>query len=193
MNVPVAVASVVLAGMNAWASTVTLEVRQPVVVCMQAGVASPWVVTRAEAIAAQIFAGVGVRIEWKHGERYCKSRSEQTIIVSLSTGAPATRVPGALAYAQPYEGVHIEVFFDRILKTVDPLRVPGLLGHVLAHEITHILQGVNRHSEEGVMKAHWDERDHIEMNWKPLPFTAEDADLIQRGMDSRASRLPKRD
>jgi hypothetical protein len=29
----------------------------------------------------------------------------------------------------------------------------ALLAHVMAHEITHVLEGIDRHSSEGVMKA----------------------------------------
>jgi hypothetical protein len=55
-----------------------------------------------------------------------------------------------------------------------PWRVPALLAHVLAHEIAHQLEGIGRHSAEGVMKALWDERDFLEMSDKPLPFAPED-------------------
>jgi hypothetical protein len=78
------------------------------------------------------------------------------------------------------------VFYDRIGRTVEPRRVPALLAHVLAHEIGHQLEGISRHSTEGVMKAHWNERDFLEMSDKPLPFAPEDVELIRRGMMNRA-------
>jgi hypothetical protein len=62
------------------------------------------------------------------------------------------------------------------------------LAHVLAHEITHILQGVSRHSESGVMKATWDQRDFEKMAWKPLTFTERDVMLIHFGLEARAAR-----
>ena len=34
-----------------------------------------------------------------------------------------------------------------------------LLAHVLVHEITHVLEGVDRHTGQGVMKARWTEDD----------------------------------
>jgi hypothetical protein len=37
--------------------------------------------------------------------------------------------------------------------------VPIILGHVLVHEITYILQGICRHSESRIMKARWELRD----------------------------------
>ena len=50
--------------------------------------------------------------------------------------------PGAMAYARPYEGVHIVVLYDRMQKVQGRLR-PVLLGHVLAHELTHVLLGAD--------------------------------------------------
>jgi hypothetical protein len=48
----------------------------------------------------------------------------------------------------------------------------------MAHEIGHVLQGVNRHSESGVMKANWTDIDFESMTFEPLRFTPEDARLI---------------
>jgi len=66
---------------------------------------------------------------------------------------------------------------------------PVLLGHVLAHEIGHILQGTDRHSETGLMKARWDSREIMAMDWKPLSFTADDVVLIRIGMATREAHL----
>jgi hypothetical protein len=60
---------------------------------------------------------------------------------------------------------------------------------VIAHEVAHILQGLMRHSESGIMKAQWTGADYQQMTWKPLQFTDEDVMLIHRGLRAReASR-----
>ena len=92
--------------------------------------------------------------------------------------------PDALAYARP-NGEYAEVFWDRI-QAESPTHTEALLAHVLVHEITHVLQGVARHSETGVMKAHWDAADMGQLAWKPLPFAPEDVNLICAGLDERA-------
>jgi hypothetical protein len=78
---------------------------------------------------------------------------------------------------------------------VDRLRVPvskplagALLGHVLAHELAHVLEASTRHSEAGVMKARWDNRDLEQMSMRPLSFSAEDAASIQSGLAITLSR-----
>lgn len=67
----------------------------------------------------------------------------------------------------------------------EPGKVPCLLAHVMAHEITHMLQGVSRHSLTGVMKPRWDRNDYSQMAWRPLAFTEGDIALIQLGMKAR--------
>ena len=152
----------------------------------------PFIVTQAESRAGRMFADIGVNIEWRRGGRDCQARPEETIFIRLSTDSSSTLLPGALAYAMPYEGTHIEVLFDRILKMVEQRRQAALLAHVLAHEVAHILEGVNRHSDEGMMKSNWNESDFMHMSWKPLPFAPVDVILIQRGLEARVSRMAKR-
>src|ERR1022692_4428845 len=76
-----------------------------------------------------------------------------------------------------------------------------------SNEITHVLQGMTRHSETGIMKAHWDDRDlrmrHSETgimkaHWddrdlrkissKGLAFTPHEVLLIHQEMAARLSR-----
>jgi hypothetical protein len=71
------------------------------------------------------------------------------------------------------------VFYDRIKQKPAP---GELLAHVMVHEITHILQGISRHSDSGVMKANWSGEDFQRMRYKVLPFAEEDVVLIHRGL-----------
>jgi hypothetical protein len=134
----------------------------------------------AEALAARIFGKIGISLEW--GTREPAGESSQPIFIELVRGTPENRMPGALAYALPYEGIHITVFFDRMEKMPGPGTV---LAHVMVHEIAHVLQGISRHSEAGVMKAHWTAKDFGDMSYKPLVFTALDVELIYAGLSAR--------
>src|SRR5215469_17099182 len=54
------------------------------------------------------------------------------------------------------------------------------------HEITHLLQGTDWHSDTGVMKARWDGRDFWKMSrMEQLPFTEMDLILIHFGLEAR--------
>src|ERR1700693_3701582 len=142
-------------------------------------------VIEARATASDMFAAIGVKLDW----RLCpKSGGQGTIVISLEMGSPATREPHELAHTSPYEGTHIVIFYDCVRK-VRPKKFSVVLAHVMVHEVTHILQGICRHSATGVMKAQWDDEDFIQVPWKPLPFTDADIDLIRRGWDAREARL----
>jgi hypothetical protein len=140
-------------------------------------------------LANQMCATIGVRLEWRGGEPR-RTSCPRCIGIELASHTPADLLPGALAYALPYEGAHIRVFYDRVEREVVPSLRTALLAHVLVHEISHILQGIDRHSDIGVMKAHWTKQDYLQMGVQALPFTPEDVVLIQLGLASRASGAP---
>jgi len=69
--------------------------------------------------------------------------------------------------------------------------MPEFLGNVLAHELTHALEGLKRHSSEGLMKAEWSAGDIARMVYGPLPLAVEDRDLLRsRFRKEIASTLP---
>lgn len=147
----------------------------------------PGVVRYARQTASRIFARIGVSIEWRAGLTGCP---EQGIQISLNNRSPEWFKPGALAYALPYEGTHICVLYDRVAGNLDPLRASFVLGHVFAHEITHILQGTVRHSSSGLMKARWNDDDLERMiRQRPLKFAPEDVGLIYRGIARREGQV----
>jgi hypothetical protein len=139
----------------------------------------------AQAMASKLFATAGVRVNW-HGLRGCPATA---IFIRVSTDPKNRQSPGAFAYALPYDSVHIMIFCDRVQKAIEPDGVPYVMAYVLVHEVAHVLQGVVRHSNTGIMKAKWTSQDYAQMYSKPLPFTAEDIDLIQSGLDARNRRL----
>src|SRR5437762_13075981 len=97
-----------LAG-SAWAASKSEN--QRLTVCIEDGKHAG--VADAAAKASSLFLSAGVKLEW-HGELSdCKGRPD-AMVVSFRATTPKTFHPGALAYAFPYEGVHIEVFYDRI-------------------------------------------------------------------------------
>jgi hypothetical protein len=136
---------------------------------------------QAKMVASAILASAGVKLQW-HEPNKCPA---EAILITLSSDVPARFMPGALAYALPFDGTHIVVFYDRV-KNDRVKNRPGyaqsVLGHVIAHEITHILQGAVWHSETGIMKPQWSRADFMAMIGKPLHFTEEDVERMQRGL-----------
>jgi hypothetical protein len=134
----------------------------------------------AQGLATRIFADIGIPLDWRPCEPTNES-SQTPIVVQLVSGNKEERLSGVLGYAVPYRR-HIIIFFDRIQTMENSWTV---LGHVMVHEITHILQGVSRHSDTGLMKSHWSSRDLREMRYKPLPFTQEDLILLYSALAMR--------
>jgi hypothetical protein len=136
----------------------------------------------AEASATKMFAGIGISLEWRTGTPIVES--SRAIFIEFTTETPESLMPGAMAYALPYEGSHLRIFYDRITSNFYPR---SFLAHVMAHEITHLLQGVCRHSATGVMKANWNHDDFKAMCTGTLPFTPYDMELIYAGLAARAN------
>jgi hypothetical protein len=174
----------VVAGMSVQARAAGQAGERKVTVCMERELDDN-VADQAQVIASRMFANIGVRIDWHNSLRACAASPDRAIVVNLKTQSSKNDVPGVLASAQPFEGVHIQVLYDRVRRV--PRRAPYLLAHVLVHEITHILQGICRHSETGVMKAQWNEDDYARMANHPLAFTDYDVLLIHSGLDARVS------
>jgi hypothetical protein len=179
------VAIAVAATGTASARNIELVTGTRVPVCVQ-GIAHSYVaLPQAEGLASEMFAAAGVTIEWR-GMKNCPADGIQ---IRLSEKTPESDNPNSYAYALPYEGVHIVVFWDRITNIAERRAIPSFLAHVLVHEVTHILQGTCRHSETGVMKAVYTSMDIGKMELHSLPFTEEDVALIHRGIEARrASR-----
>ena len=52
------------------------------------------------------------------------------------------------------------------------------LGHVMAHELGHLLLGSNSHSGMGIMRAHWQSEELRRLSRGGLWFTNEQADRM---------------
>ena len=142
--------------------------------------------------ANTIFAGIRVQLMWT-GQMQPASTAvagcaggpaTHDLAVEIVPHAPASFSDAALAVAMPYadSGVRIVIFYDRVDPLVRGHGAPQatVLGYVLAHEIAHVLQGIARHSETGIMRARWTNNDFKQMGAKVLLFTPEDVQLIRR-------------
>jgi hypothetical protein len=84
-------------------------------------------------------------------------------------------------------GRHASVFYHR----VDELAESGgasralLLGHIMAHEIGHLLLGVNSHSATGLMHVPWDRTQRERASLGTLLFTHTEAEQIRRQATDR--------
>ena len=157
------------------------EIGQKITVCLNFATTDRLVIkAMAKELATRMFADAGISVEWTSRETV-HGNVRPPIVVQAVIGASPDFMPDALAYAELAEGGRITVFLDR----VERRDYPGIvLAHVLVHEITHMAQGINRHSATGVMKARWTGRDYSEMRLHPLRFEPEDLELIHQGLSN---------
>jgi len=139
-------------------------------------------------LVSEMFASIGVSVDWRVWDA-CPA-GVGAIRVRLSDSSPSMPNSEALAVARPYEG-SIVVFLDRVREELNRHRGPSVIAHVLVHEITHVLEGINWHSDTGIMKARWNSNDYGEMCHKPLPFAEEDVGLIYDGLKVRRAAVAR--
>jgi len=171
-----------MAALLASGSSIEAAGRLVTPVCMSSS--ADFRVARAKQIAGWLLGFATVHVEWLPVSR-CPPKS---IVVTLQPRTPDTLRPEWFAYSQPFEGTQIIVFLDRIQAAVPARRFAQLLGHVLAHEIAHMIEGTDCHSSEGVMKVRWSGADYLKMDYLQLRFTESDIQLIRQGLPALETR-----
>ena len=161
-------------------------------------------VVAAEGVAAEIYRNIGIELRWQSQCRAAQldAPASQAFPNLVMLGmrwverAPATTTPLAIAAATPfqYTGTRIVLFTDRVRDTLrqDDFIGVAVLGHVLAHEIGHVLLGNDEHADGGIMKAYWSASDKTGMRHRPLRFTNNEADMMRRRFDCQGAVIAAR-
>jgi hypothetical protein len=86
------------------------------------------------------------------------------------------------------------IFYDPIKKFAAEREVSPaqLLGHVLAHEMGHILLGEKSHSGMGLMRAQWSSRELLAVEHGTLYFSAYESKQIRKSVLARWQTLAQR-
>jgi hypothetical protein len=145
---------------------------------------------RAKFWASRLLADAGIALEWHDGAPDSGVGPEVVGITVVAKAPPDYDLPpkrNALASALPYATgpVRIQVYYDRLMDYVAAfgVRAPMVVGHVFAHEIGHVLEGIARHSEKGLMRARWSADDLWRITRYGLPFAAEDRFLMRSRLE----------
>jgi hypothetical protein len=106
------------------------------------------------------------------------------IRILIEHGGRRSAGKNVLANTTPYRGMGstIHVYLDRIV-TAGPLPATGtVLAYVFAHEITHLVEGIDRHSDSGILKAFWSKEDYKRIRDFKLTFDARDVEMLRDRM-----------
>jgi hypothetical protein len=145
-------------------------------------------------LASGIFDQIGVRLVWHNGELPAANSASQPVFAIRTLEHPlesATSTALASARIVGSAGTEITIYKDRLQRFLaDHGSVAGVAaGYVLAHELAHVMQGVARHSESGILKANWSREDCQAMVFHKLAFTQLDVELIHRGLAVQRASL----
>jgi hypothetical protein len=96
-----------------------------------------------------------------------KCRDERLGDSVMGTAISGAKARGRIAY----------ILYDRIARVaaLDQTPIARALGHVMAHEVGHLLMGVSSHADEGLMRANWNPRET-----RPQTFTGNQVQQIRR-------------
>jgi hypothetical protein len=134
-------------------------------------------------MVSDVFRKIGVLLTWRKGDVPARRNA---LGIRTEEHAPASASAEALAATELRASTSpgITIYEDRLQAfwIAGSLPAPVAAGYVLAHELTHAIQGVARHSDSGIMKAHWSESDFQQMMFRKLEFAPVDVDLIHRGL-----------
>lgn len=177
-------------------STATLLAaeRMNVSVCNQ-GRLPESLVEKAEAEADLVFRSMNVEVVW------AKCRDEFPggdvdggfrFVIRLRDGHPpktagltSLDTMGKALMTAPGEGYIADVHYKAVQAFADRngIDVEGLLGHVIAHELGHLLLGPG-HSAHGIMSALWRGADAMALKRRWLKFTVAEQERIHRSLDT---------
>ncbi|MBZ5548782.1 MAG: hypothetical protein LAO22_12640 [Acidobacteriia bacterium] len=139
------------------------------------------VVKQAMGIAERIYRKVGIEIACReHDDSDAEGTAFFVRIVPNSFNLPREDF-GVAFVGSDGLGVQADVFYSGIRQVAQSssLDAAEILGHVIAHEVGHLLLGSNSHSALGIMQAHWAIGQLREVSMGTLGFDKQQSENIR--------------
>jgi hypothetical protein len=143
-----------------WSEAASQKDPQITVVVYNDAVISERVIKSAKETAGRIYHDAGVQIVWKdHGDTATGGTELFVRIVHRSLNLPGEDF-GIAFVGGDGRGVQADIFYSGIEQLTNNISTGAaqVMGHVMAHELGHLLLGMNSHSNLGIMQAHWSEQ-----------------------------------
>jgi hypothetical protein len=159
------------------------------------------VLAKAEREAARIFHRAEVNVMWidclsSRGQRASDpacgnpmGRSHLAVRIVPWSSSSSGAVFGIAFLSPEGSGVYSDVFYDSVerLHAEWHVGIPTLLGHVIAHEVGHLLLGANSHAGMGIMRPKWQGEELRSIAMGRLLFTPPQIESFK----ARLSALPR--
>ena len=158
----------------------------------------PGALGRAETEAGRILAKAGLRTIWLNCPMAdssdslrdpCQGRLEGTDVVLRVLSKPNHKKVQDTEFGFAVVPILASVYYDEVMQlaTSDAatFETPIILGSVIAHEIGHLLLGLDSHSIKGIMQGRWDRRQIHQAMTGRLLFSEEESQRIRREVIAR--------
>ena len=145
---------------------------------------------RAQDDATRVFQLSGITLVWVDAKT-CTALCLTIRIVARPVSAKSRdpHMLGVAASTPEARGINVWIFYPRIRAySVDlGMHISQLLGHVIAHEMGHLLLPYDTHSAAGVMRPAWDDAQVRAAVKGGLTFTPDQAASIREHLSACAS------
>ncbi len=143
------------------------------------------VLSHAEKETDRVFAQTGIQLSWAScavSDRDFANAPASFVACSRASDAPIIKIqsqPNGARRAGPVAGVALEdrvaIWYNQVreISADHGISSDVLLGHVMAHELGHVLLGDNSHSSEGIMIAAFRDKELRRAQKGTLLFTAQ--------------------
>jgi len=166
--------------LSGWVEAAAQERPQvTVVVYNDAGIPAG-VIESAKKTVERIYRDAGVAIMWRDLRAPATGATELFVrIVRRSLNLPGEDF-GIAFVGGDGRGVQADIFYSGIEQLTNNTSASAgqVMGHVMAHELGHLLLGMNSHSTLGIMQAHWSYQQLRLMSRGFLKFDKHQAEAI---------------
>jgi len=160
------------------------------------------VLLQAERSAGGILRDAGVETNWvecgvgeaPHGDAACaRAVTALDFLLNLLPQSMAQRsnfrndVFGVAIESEKDFGFYASIFYNKVEDCAahEHLDLIPLLGHVIAHELGHLLLGTHSHTDRGLMSASWSSKHLQAAERRALTFSSSEAQRLQIAMMAR--------
>jgi hypothetical protein len=149
---------------------------------------------RAQSEATYVFRLSGITLVWVDAKGCQNSCLTVRIVVqAISAKSRNPHMLGVAPSTEEARGINVWIFYPRVRAYSSDLGIHAstLLGHVMAHEMGHLLLPLGAHSLTGIMRAEWDPAQVRNATRGRLTFTPDQAALIRERLQASASPIAR--
>lgn len=163
--------------------------------------ASRQLILEAETDAAEVFDRAGLSVDWINCGREADLSSKSRCSRQVGPNDLVVRiVPRArtlpqwvfgVSFVSEGVGAYADVFLDHVKRIQEEhiqISLARVVGHVVAHEVGHLLLGTTAHSRTGIMQANWDTDQLQAIPMGRLLFSPEQGRQMRTKVEARAPR-----